>query len=256
MNIKVFLNKLIEKTGYTIRKYDPTTIYDEDGLRCIHNHDFILDNEFGDAYERGIRAAGEDYQWHWRVHIGLWVAFSASKLSGDFVECGVNRGFLSSAIMKYLKWDTLSKTFYLLDTFKGLDERFICNTEREAQVLLRNQEWVKNGVYVSGVESVKSNFTEWRNVRIIEGSVPDTLKHVNAEEIAFLHLDMNCSTPEVLAAEFFWNRLVSGGFVLMDDYGNNFFPEIKKAMDVFAGSKKVKIVSLPTGQGLLIKACG
>ena len=54
------------------------------------------------AYARGVIAVGSDYQWHWRVHVGLWAAFSASKLDGDFVECGVNRGFLSSAIMEDL----------------------------------------------------------------------------------------------------------------------------------------------------------
>ena len=39
------------------------------------------------AYQRGIEAtAGQDYyQWHWRVHIGLWAAASASRLDGDFL---------------------------------------------------------------------------------------------------------------------------------------------------------------------------
>src|SRR4029079_9184251 len=72
------------------------SIYDQDGLRTIHNHDFMRQPNFVRAYDRGIKAAGSDYNWHWRVHVGLWAAFLASKLPGDFVECGVNRGFLSS----------------------------------------------------------------------------------------------------------------------------------------------------------------
>jgi len=99
-------------------------VYDQDGLRSVHNHEFMGDPSFRKAYERGIRATGRDYQWHWRVHVGLWVATCASRLPGDFVECGVNRGFLSSAVMDYLDWDSLGKHFYLLDTFKGIDERF------------------------------------------------------------------------------------------------------------------------------------
>jgi hypothetical protein len=106
-------------------------IYDQDGLRSIHNHEFMDDPLFRKAYARGVRAAGQNYNWHWRVHVGLWAAASASRLDGDFVECGVNRGFLSSAIMDYLDWDSLGKQFYLLDTFRGLDERFVSAEDGE-----------------------------------------------------------------------------------------------------------------------------
>ena len=104
--------------------------YDQDGLKSVHNHDFMHEPRFCRAYARGVIAVGSDYQWHWRVHVGLWAAFSASKLDGDFVECGVNRGFLSSAIMEDLDWDRLEKTFYLLDTFTGVEEEMISANPR------------------------------------------------------------------------------------------------------------------------------
>jgi hypothetical protein len=63
------------------------------------------------------------------MHIGLWTAATASKLPGDFVECGVNRGFLPSTIMQFLDWDHLGKQFYLFDTFRGIDERYVSNEE-------------------------------------------------------------------------------------------------------------------------------
>ena len=62
--------------------------YNQDGLISIHNHDFMESRPFKAAYQRGVKAAGTDYNWHWRVHIGLWAAETASKLPGDFVECG------------------------------------------------------------------------------------------------------------------------------------------------------------------------
>lgn len=83
--------------------------YNQDGLTTIHNHDFMDSPAFQAAYERGVTAAGTDYNWHWRVHTGLRAAATASKPSGDFVDCGVNRGFLSSAIMQFLDWDRLGK---------------------------------------------------------------------------------------------------------------------------------------------------
>jgi hypothetical protein len=77
---------------------------------------------------------------------------------------------------------------------------------------------------------------------------------VGASKIAYLHLDMNCSPPEVAAADYFWNRLVPGAFVLLDDYAYRGYRAQKIAMDSFAASQQTEILSLPTGQGLLIKS--
>lgn len=252
MRIIGLLLKLFEVTGYTIlkKKNEP---YDEDGLRSIHNHEFIFDSLFREAYERGKMAVGEDYHWKWRVHMGLWAAYSASKLSGDFVECGVNKGFLSSAIMKYLNWDSLGKVFYLLDTFSGLDERYVSDGEIKAGAMRWNKELLESGYYVNNLESVNNNFSEWKNVRIIPGSIPETLNAVKTERVAYLHLDMNCAPPEVAALNFFWERLVPGAFILLDDYAYRGHEIQKVAMDDVAKTKGVKIASLPTGQGLLIK---
>ena len=228
-------------------------VYDQDGLRSIHNHEFMDDPAYRKAYARGIRAAGDDYRWHWRVHVGLWAAACASQLEGDFVECGVNRGFLSSAIMDYLDWDSLGKHFYLLDTFRGLDERFVSPADKVSGAVDKNRKSLASGFYVQGIEEVRANFSQWKNVSLIEGSIPETLSHVRAKKIAYLHLDMNCSPPEIAAIQFFWERFVPGAFLLLDDYAYYGYLSQKIAMDQFAQEKGIKILSLPTGQGLLVK---
>jgi hypothetical protein len=57
----------------------------------------------------------------------------------------------------------------------------------------------------------------------------------------------------VAAALFFWDRLVPGAFMLLDDYAYYGYHEQKLAMDVFAVEKGADICTLPTGQGLIIK---
>ena len=106
MRLKTLIRRIIELSGYTVHKIKSdhklnSEEYNQDGLRSLHNHEFMLDPHFCKAYERGVLACEQDYRWHWRVHVGLWAAYSASKLKGDFVECGVNRGFLRSAIMEF-----------------------------------------------------------------------------------------------------------------------------------------------------------
>jgi hypothetical protein len=212
----------------------------------------MQDPEFCRAYKRGCDAAS-DYHWHWRVHVGLWAAFTASRMSGDFVECGVNRGFLSSAIMEFLDWDSTKKTFYLLDTFEGLDFKYVSDSDLRLGARSKNEDAVTSGFYVSDFESVKNNFSQWKNVKIIKGSIPETLDRVQSRQVAFLHIDMNCSPPEVAAAEYFWDRLVPGAVVLLDDYAYRGYESQKHAMDIFARQKGVMIMSLPTGQGLFLK---
>ena len=256
MNLRSFIRKCVEATGYTISKL-PTSVtadtpYDQDGLNTIHNHDFMNDPAFCAAYDRGCKAA-EDYHWHWRVHIGLWVAHAAGKLEGDFVECGVNRGFLSSAIMQYLDWNSQNRTFYLLDTFGGLNEKYLSEEDRKREALVKEDRKWDGDFYVRDVETVKANFSQWKNVQIIQGPVPETLDQVKTQKVAYVHIDMNCSPPEVAALRFFWDRLTPGGFVLFDDYAYRGYRSQKQALDEVAKEKGVMIASIPTGQGVLIK---
>lgn len=158
--------------------------------------------------------------------------------------------------MEFLNWNDCNRTFYLLDTFAGLDERFVSATEREAGALEKSRKLLDEGFYVSDVEGVKANFAQWHNVRIIEGAIPETLDQVETDRVAYLHIDLNCSPPEVAAMEFFWERLAPGALVRFDDYAYEDYDESKHGMDRFAASKEVKIAALPTGQGLLIKPAG
>ena len=53
--------------------------------------------------------------------------------------------------------------------------------------------------------------------------------------------------------EYFWPKLVPGGIIILDDYGYGNNQDQKWAHDTWAASKRIKILSLPTGQGLIIK---
>ena len=64
---------------------------------------------------------------------------------------------------------------------------------------------------------------------------------------------MNIVQPEIAAMEFFWDKLVSGAAVILDDYGWVNYSLQQEAHDRFAASKDVPILNLPTGQGLIIK---
>jgi hypothetical protein len=64
---------------------------------------------------------------------------------------------------------------------------------------------------------------------------------------------MNNVMPEIAAAEYFWDKLVSGAVMVLDDYGFGTHVEQKLGFDAFAARKGVQVLSLPTGQGLIFK---
>jgi len=247
--------RAIARSVYALVRRAAPVAYAQDGLISVHSHAFMQDPAFVKAYARGVEAIGgtDTYQWHWRIHIGLWAAKVASGLEGDFVECGVNRGFLSSAILEYLEWNSLDRDFYLLDTFAGLDQRFVSDSERRGGALRKNAQDLQSGFYVRGVDEVRANFAQWPRARIVVGAVPETLGQVSAKRVAYLHLDMNSAPPETAALAYFWERLVAGAPVLLDDYAYLGYRPQKLAMDEFARAHGVTVCSLPTGQGLIIR---
>jgi hypothetical protein len=187
------------------------------------------------------------------VHTGLWAARTALKTPGDFIEFGTNRGFLSSAIMHDLDWNSTDRTFFLLDTFSGLDERFVSDAEKVGGVLDRNQRDISRGFYTLEVDSVRRNFAEWKGAQIIEGPVPLTLERISGDRFAFVHIDMNCSPPEVAALRFVWPKLSPGALVVLDDYAYVGFESQKQGMDELSAELGFDVLSLPTGQGLIVK---
>lgn len=242
--------------NYLVGEYElvpgPLT-YNQDGLATRHNCDFIEDDLFKASYARGKSTGSWTGSWtppggetdiHWRAHVACWAAYKAKDLEGDFVECGVNKGGLARTVIHYVDFNSLGKKFYLLDTFEGLSEKYITEAERELGV--------KPGGYEECYENVSETFKDF-NVEIIKGTVPDTLSKVKAEKVCYLSIDMNCTVPEIAAAEFFWDKLVSGAVMVLDDYGWTGHDEQKAAFDRFAAERRVEVLSLPTGQGLIIK---
>ena len=118
--VKTWIRKLLGSAGYVLFNARSRDCYARDSLYTTNNDHFRDDPVFQAAYARGVEASrGVDPQMEWRVHVALWAARNALRLPGDFVECGVNAGFMSSAIMQRLDWRNVEKRFHLIDTFSG-----------------------------------------------------------------------------------------------------------------------------------------
>lgn len=227
--------------------------YASDGMILIgKNAAFLQDPVFRRAYRAGIDSGhriggGGDLGIQWRVATCLWAAAHARNLPGDFVECGVNTGIMSLAICERLGFGSLDRRFWLLDTFEGIPPEQMSATERADRT-------AENAAFYGDChETARRNFAPYPNARLVRGRIPDTLPEVEAEQVAYLHIDLNIAAPERAAIEHFWSLMSPSGVVILDDYGWQHYAEQKASMDEWAAGEGVPILNLPTGQGLLVK---
>lgn len=217
--------------------------YIGDGMVLTNrNHGFLEEEKFVSTLHE-IAKAPIYQQMAWRVHTLVWAIEQVRHLKGDFVECGVFRGFKSYFLCKYFQFETMNRKFWLYDTFEGLAEKYSDGSPVTAE------EHNKANL----LQFVTERFSFYENVKIIQGIVPDSFDIDVPEEVAFLHLDMNSYQAEIGALEELWSRMPSGGIVILDDYGLYDYKAQKEHEDLWFSRKGHSILELPTAQGLVIK---
>ena len=109
----------------------------------------------------------------------------------------------------------------------------------------------KEGNYYN---DVCKTFLNYPNVKIIKGIIPESFKDISINKVSYLHIDMDNAFAEIEAIKFFWNKIINYGIILLNDYAyGEEFSEQKRSLDKFAKDKNHEILTLPTGQGLIIK---
>ena len=243
------IRHFIKRIPYSSELYDfVTTVfspdYAEDAIRVSKNCSFLKDPDFIRGYNALLKQEPEA-KTRWRAHITQWAGFYASQLQGDFVETGVNKASFSSSVIEYTNFKNFkNRKFYLFDTFEGMVEDLISENEKAAY---------KHN-YTNTHNFVVNTFKDFDNVVIVKGIVPESLYAVNIEKVAYLSIDMNCAQPERAALEYFWPKLVRGAIIVLDDYIFSGRKLQQESADEFARMKGVRILSIPTGQGIIIKA--
>ena len=214
-------------------------------ITVARNLGFTRDHAFLSAAV-GAFQQPEDIHKLWRLHTYCWAISTALGLEGALVECGVYEGLYAVTALGTLGTAiTPEREYYLYDTFRGLDDRYASELEMRMSV----PEFAVDGLEAQ----VRKRFAPWANVHVVAGTVPNVLDDTAPDSVAFLHLDMNCAEAEIAALEFFYDRIPEGGVILLDDYGRSEFEPMFYAYQAWFGERSLRILELPTGQGLIVK---
>ena len=172
---------------------------------------------------------------------------------GDFVECGVWKGgYVGLMAFVNLKYGTTRRHIHLFDSFQE-----ICEPDENVdgeKALSEAKRWSTNGemkgrhIPMRGIYDRKGGPGKIEeNRKLLEGIIrydPNYLhyhrgwfqevlpyKHKQIDKIAILHLDADWYASTKICLDYLFDKVVSGGFVIIDDYGA--YDGCKKAVDEF-----------------------
>jgi len=165
------------------------------------------------------------------VHICHYV-LETQHLEGDIVEFGCYCGH-TSKLISYIS----DKWLYVYDSFEGLPE----------------SEENLPGEMKTSLDLLCENFT-YDGIRIPyirKGWFSDIKPEQVPEKISFAHLDGDLYISIMDPLKLIYDRVVPGGVILVDDYGDEYWPGVKKAVDEFFADKPEKVVELKGLNGAL-----
>lgn len=190
-------------------------------------------------------------QLRWRHYLVFWSASLACRLatSGprNFVEMGVCDGltawFASNARQKW----KCGGEFFLYDAWEGMRADLLSGTERASagSYSYLEVENTRKNLALCGMDSFVFN----------KGYVPESFTvSRNPDTLAWLHIDLNSAAPTIASLDFFWDRLLPGGVVLLDDFAWPGYEETRYQVEQWCSARSQDILHLPTGQALLLKS--
>lgn len=183
--------------------------------------------------------------WQWNLSTVLWAVSQTKSLPGDLVELGVFKGHTTLFVAEYVDFATWPKRWRLYDTFEGIPEDQVDP----------GWEAINAGLYTDKFshEEVVGRFAHIPNIEVVKGRVPEVLAEGLPERISFLHMDLNNVTAEIAALEIIFDRIVSGGIIVFDDYGWTVSHAQHDAEKAWMAAQGYEILAVPTGQGVVVK---
>jgi hypothetical protein len=170
-----------------------------------------------------------------------------NSLPRALVECGVFKGasLVRFAAFRELLGSPYAKKIIGFDTFGAFP-----TTAYAADVTVREkfvQAAGDQSISVTQLETVLGRHGALRHVELVEGDIVQTVPKYVIEHpelrISLLNLDTDLYEPAQVILEHLYPRIVSGGLLVLDDYGT--FPGETEAVDEYFRGTPVTLQKFP-----------
>ena len=172
---------------------------------------------------------------------------SKARIPGAIVECGVWRGgSMMTCALTLMHQGNTERELYLFDTFSGMtlptavdvDHAGISATKTIKKFLSRPD---KPGWCEASIDDVRTNMQStgypMHNIRLVQGPVENTIPENAPSQIALLRLDTDWYESTKHELEHLYDRVPTGGVVIVDDYGH--WAGARKATDEFLRDRNI-----------------
>ena len=176
----------------------------------------------------------------WRHYIIFNSVLLASKnISSNnmnLAECGVCDGLTIYFAIKACEISNIAKKAFLYDSWETLAD----------DKLRFKYDYLNIDITKKDLDCFQEDLV------FNKGLIPNIFKTArNPSEVSWLHIDLNSADATKSSLDFFYEKLISGGIILFDDYGG--FEDTRKVIDNFFNGKDGHFINYPTGQGVFIK---
>ena len=166
------------------------------------------------------------------------------KVPGDLIETGVWRGgatIFMRAILKVL--NVTDRVVWVADSFEGLPEpdadRFPLEAKAHHGPVM--QQAFKH--FAANLEEVQRNFDAFGllddQTRFLKGWFKDTLRTAPISRLAVMRLDGDYYESTMDALQNLYDKLAIGGYVIIDDYGEDTWTYCRQAVDEFRAARAI-----------------
>jgi len=170
-------------------------------------------------------------------------------LPGDIVECGVYKGasLTRFATFRQILESEYSRKIIAFDIF-GQFPRNENDDENDRSFIDEFEHAGGKGISEDELRRVLE-YKNFNNIELVQGdiikTVPDYYDRSPQAKISLLHIDVDVYEPTKVILETLYNRVVSGGIIIFDDYST--VNGETRAIDEFLSNSKVdaKINKLP-----------
>jgi Macrocin-O-methyltransferase (TylF) len=169
----------------------------------------------------------------------------ARDVPGALIETGVWRGgaviFMRAVLRAHGVTD---RTVWVADSFEGLPtpdaEKYPIEAKTHAGTVMRDT--YKH--FAAGIEEVKRNFAAFglmdEKVQFLKGWFKDTLPAAPIGPLAVMRLDGDYYESTMDSLTNLYDRLSVGGYVIIDDYGEDAWTYCRRATDKFRLERRIE----------------
>lgn len=209
----------------------------------------LFSNNFNNDKEKiqtSIKAV-EELKWrHYIVYFSILFIKKFTRNKINILECGICDGLSLFYAVNALSNENIDFTAYAFDSWAAM---------KKEHLLFENEFRHLNDYSYLSLENTKNNLNEYsKNLIYNVGYIPEIFQSCDvANNISWLHIDLNSSMPTLKSLEFFYDKLDSNGIILLDDYGHGTYESTRAVSDKFFEDKNGQFINLPTGQGIFFK---